>query len=147
MMKLSEAAIAMDDENRNEMESEWSLNPHFSPAFYCGGGSGHVCVALRRAPRRTVEYACGALGRAGQRLPDAPCIHVRLRLLATKPGEKSGLIFPGSERPPQKAFGFCRIQMYIADSRRTVPFIFAQPFSKSFVLVVAALEDAFAYFI
>jgi len=42
-----------------------SLNlpsPHFSPAFYCGGGSGHVyCVALGRSPRRTVEYACGAL--------------------------------------------------------------------------------------
>jgi hypothetical protein len=38
-------------------------SPHFSPAFYCGGGSGHVnCVALCRAPRHTVEYACGALG-------------------------------------------------------------------------------------
>jgi predicted RNase H-like HicB family nuclease len=36
--------------------------PHFSPAFYCGGGFGHVyCVALCRAPRHTVEYACGAL--------------------------------------------------------------------------------------
>ncbi len=35
--------------------------------------------------RRTVEYACGALGRA-------PCIHARLRRLATKPGEKSGLM-------------------------------------------------------
>ena len=44
-------------------------NPHFSGAFYCGGRSGHVyCVALRRAPRCTVEYVCGALGRA-------PCIH------------------------------------------------------------------------
>ena len=33
-------------------------SPHFSPAFYCGGVSGHVyCVALHRAPRRTVEYA------------------------------------------------------------------------------------------
>ena len=60
-------------------------NPHFSPAFYCGDGSGHVyCVALCRAPRRTVEYVCGALGRA-------PCIHARLRRLATKPGEKCGL--------------------------------------------------------
>ena len=60
-------------------------SPHSSPAFYCGGGSGHVyCVALGRAPRRTVEYACGALGRA-------PCIHARLRRLATKPGEKCGL--------------------------------------------------------
>jgi hypothetical protein len=48
-----------------------------------------ICVALCRAPRRTVEYACVALGRAGQRLPDAPCIHARLRLLAAKPGEKS----------------------------------------------------------
>jgi hypothetical protein len=60
-------------------------SPHFSPAFYCGGGSGHVyCVPLRRAPRRTVEYACGALGRA-------PCIHTHLRRIATKPGEKCGL--------------------------------------------------------
>ncbi len=58
------------------------LSPHFSPGFYCGGGSGHVCcVALPRAPRRTVEYGCGALGRA-------PCIHARLRRLATKPGAK-----------------------------------------------------------
>jgi len=33
-----------------------SAGPHFSPAFYCGGGSGHVyCVALPRAPRRTVD--------------------------------------------------------------------------------------------
>src|SRR5512136_3092493 len=63
-----------------------TLDPHFSPAFYCGGGSGHVyCVALLRAPRRTVEYACGALG-------CAPCIHARLRRLATKPCEKCGLI-------------------------------------------------------
>ena len=32
------------------------ISPHFSPDFYCGGGSGHVyCVALPRAPRRTVE--------------------------------------------------------------------------------------------
>src|SRR5208337_1126585 len=60
-------------------------SPHFSQAFYCGGGSGHVYfVALRRAPRRTVEYVCGALGRA-------PCIHARLRRLATKPCEKCGL--------------------------------------------------------
>jgi len=61
-------------------------SPHFSPDFYCGPGSGHVYgVALRRAPRRTVEYACGTLGRA-------PCIHARLRHLATKPGEKSGQV-------------------------------------------------------
>jgi hypothetical protein len=65
-----------------------TLSPHFSPAFYCGGGSGHVyCVALSRAPRHTVEYACGALGRA-------PCIHTRLRCLATKSGEKCGLAEP-----------------------------------------------------
>jgi hypothetical protein len=66
--------------------TQWkALNPHFSPAFYCGGGSRHVyCVALCRAPRHTVEYACGALGRA-------PCIHARLRRLATKSGEKCGL--------------------------------------------------------
>jgi hypothetical protein len=43
-------------------------------------------VALPRAPRRTVEYACGALGRA-------PCMHARLCRLATKPGEKCGLAF------------------------------------------------------
>ena len=62
-----------------------AASPHFSQAFYCGGGSGHVyCVALRQAPRRTVEYVCRALGRA-------PCIHARLRRLATKPCEKSGL--------------------------------------------------------
>src|SRR5512136_616600 len=61
------------------------LSPHFSQAFYCGGGSGHVySVALGRAPRRTVEYVCGALGRA-------PCIHARLRRLATKPCEKCRL--------------------------------------------------------
>jgi len=49
-------------------------SPHFSPAFYCGGGSGHVyCVALGRAPRRTVEYACGALrSRALYPCPSAP---------------------------------------------------------------------------
>ena len=64
----------------------WRLTgPHFSRAFYCGGSSRHVCcVALRRAPRRTVEYVCGALSRA-------PCIHARLRRLATKPREKCGL--------------------------------------------------------
>ena len=64
----------------------------FSQDFYCGGADGHVyCVALRRAPRRTVEYVCGALGRAGWNAPDAPCIHARLRRLATKPCEKCGL--------------------------------------------------------
>jgi len=62
-----------------------ALNPHFSPALYCGGGSGHVyCVALGLAPRRTVEYASGALGLAS-------CIHAPLCRLATIPGEKSGL--------------------------------------------------------
>ena len=69
----------------NRVSRKYLSNPHFSPAFYCGGGSGHVyCVALGRAPRRTVEYACGALGRA-------PCIHTRLHRLATKSGEKCGL--------------------------------------------------------
>ena len=47
------------------LDYEGPVNPHFSQGFYCGGASGHVyCVALPRAPRRTVEYACGALGRA-----------------------------------------------------------------------------------
>ena len=65
--------------------SRTAPSPHFSQAFYCGGAAGHVyCVALRRAPRRTVKYVCGTLGRA-------PCIHARLRLLATKPREKCGL--------------------------------------------------------
>ena len=41
-----------------------AVNPHFSPASYCGGGYEHVyCVALGRAPRRTVKCASGALGR------------------------------------------------------------------------------------
>jgi len=36
-------------------------SPHFSQAFYCGVGYGHVYgVALGRAPRHTVKYACGA---------------------------------------------------------------------------------------
>jgi len=60
-------------------------NPHFSQAFYCGVGYGHVYgVVLGRAPRHTVKYACGALRRA-------PCIHTRLRRLATKSCEKCGL--------------------------------------------------------
>jgi len=37
---------------------------------------------------RTVEYACGTLGRA---LLAKRRIYARLRHLATKPGEKSGL--------------------------------------------------------
>ena len=38
------------------------VKSYFSPAFYCGGGFGHVYrVALGRIPRRTVEYACGIL--------------------------------------------------------------------------------------
>ena len=58
------------------------VKSYFSPDFYCGGGSGHVYgVALGRAPRHNVKYACGAL-------LCAPCIHARLRRLATKPGEK-----------------------------------------------------------
>ena len=61
-------------------------SPHFSPAFYCGGTDERVyCVALPRAPRRTVKYACGALSRA-------PCIHAPLHPLATKPDEKCGLM-------------------------------------------------------
>src|SRR5512141_1191947 len=61
-------------------------SPHFSPGFYCGGGYWHAyCVALGRAPRRSLNYASGALGRA-------PCIHTRLHHLATNPGEKCGLL-------------------------------------------------------
>ena len=74
--------------------------PHFSRAFYCGVGSGHVCcVALGRAPRRTVEYACGALGRA-------PCIHARLRRLATITREKCGLSWTDSSVRPDSASMF-----------------------------------------
>jgi hypothetical protein len=41
--------------------AQYKTSPHFSPAFYCGGGSGHVySVALGRAPRHTIKYACGA---------------------------------------------------------------------------------------
>ena len=44
------------------LTDEANPSPHFSPGFYCGGGSGHVCcVALGRTPRRTVKYACGVL--------------------------------------------------------------------------------------
>jgi hypothetical protein len=76
------------DKKSIRRRQEENASPHFSPIFYCGGGSGHVyCVALCRAPRHTVEYACGALGRA-------PCIHARLRRLATKSGEKCGLECP-----------------------------------------------------
>ena len=43
-----------------------------------------------RAPRGTVEHACGALGRA-------PRIHARLRRLGMKPGEKRGLASRGTQ--------------------------------------------------
>jgi len=72
-----------------------ALNPHFSQAFYCGVGYGHVYgVALGRAPRHTVKYACGALRRA--RLAKRR-IHARLRRLATKSCEKSELARIGSK--------------------------------------------------
>jgi len=65
-------------------------SPHFSQGFYCGVGYGHVySVALGRAPRHTVKYACGALRRA--RLAKRR-IHAHLRRLATKSCEKCGLI-------------------------------------------------------
>ena len=36
-------------------------SPNFSDAFYCKGGGSQACRAgLRRAPRRTVKYACRA---------------------------------------------------------------------------------------
>ena len=45
---LHPGAVGSDD-------FKWA-SPHFSPGFYCGGGSGHVyCVALGRIPRRTVK--------------------------------------------------------------------------------------------
>jgi len=52
----------------------------------------HKLGALLRAPRRTVEYACGALSRA---LLAKRRIHARLRRLATKPCEKCGLALHG----------------------------------------------------
>jgi hypothetical protein len=65
------------------------ISPHFSPAFYCGDGSEHVySVALGRAPRHTVEYPAGPSVALAEKLPDAPCIHTRLRRLATKPASK-----------------------------------------------------------
>jgi hypothetical protein len=67
-------------------------SPHFSQAFYC--------VALPRAPRRTVEYVCGALSRA-------PSIHARLRRLATKTLEKGGLGALRDEEPHDARRGSC----------------------------------------
>jgi len=67
------------------MLQECRITPQFSQALYSGGGFGRVYVALGRVPRRTVEHACGALGRAGLKL------HVRLRRLASKSREKCGL--------------------------------------------------------
>ena len=80
----SDSRLLASKKNKIPVASRYGPNPHFSHGFYCGGGSGHVYrVALPRAPRRTVEYARGALGRA-------PCIHARLRRLATKPVRKAG---------------------------------------------------------
>jgi hypothetical protein len=54
-------------ENKRQAESrlirhsarQRKSNPHFSPAFNCGGRYGHVyCGAPPQTPRRTVEYAC-----------------------------------------------------------------------------------------
>jgi len=49
-------------------------SPHSSPDFYCGGGSRHIyAVALCQAPRRAVEYVCGApRSRALYPPPSAP---------------------------------------------------------------------------
>jgi hypothetical protein len=59
--------------------------PHFSPAFYCSRGSGHVYyVALVGRLDVLSSTPAAPSGRA-------PCIHARLRHLATKSGEKSGL--------------------------------------------------------
>jgi len=60
-------------------------NPHFSPALYCGGDPG-MSTALHSVGLLDVRRVrLRALGRA-------PCIHARLHRLATKPGEKCGLI-------------------------------------------------------
>ena len=52
-----------------------------------------MSIALRSVGLLDVlsSTSAGALGRAGLNAPDAPCIHARLRLLATKPREKCGL--------------------------------------------------------
>jgi len=73
---------------RRDGRIKWCrLSPHFSRAFYCGVGYGHVYgVALGRAPRHTVKYACGALRRA---LLAKRRIHARLRRLATKSCENA----------------------------------------------------------
>ena len=62
----------------------WS-SPHFSPVVCCSAGYiRHNCVALGRAPRRTVKYAGGPL-------PARALSWLRLRRFATTTGEKCGL--------------------------------------------------------
>jgi len=81
----------------------FQASPPFSQAFYCGVGYGHVYgVALGRAPRHTVKYACGALRRA-------PRIHARLRRLATKSCEKGGLGLQ-APRPEISVDGFFKVE-------------------------------------
>ena len=63
-----------------------STSPHFSPVVCCSAGYiRHYCVALGRAPRRTVKYACVAL-------PARALPWRRLRRFATTTGEKGGLV-------------------------------------------------------
>jgi hypothetical protein len=86
------------------------VNPHFSQGFCCCGAARHVySVALPRAPRRTVEYACGALGRA-------PCIHARLRRLATKPCEKCGLSLL-RDSPNKKQTQRAQMNLFLSSAR------------------------------
>ena len=85
MREIRTSGLMSGDRKRDDDFVSTRAYPRLYPGFYCGGGYGHVyCVALGRAPRRSVNYASGALGRA-------PCIHAHLHHLATNPGEKCGL--------------------------------------------------------
>jgi len=76
------------------------LNPglHFSPAFYCGGTSGHVYServvytrAPGRIPRRTAKYACGILpSRALYPYPPVPPRYKTWREMQAGAEDKGG---------------------------------------------------------
>ncbi len=109
-------------------------SPHFSPVLCCSAGYiRHYCVALGRAPRRTVKYACGAL-------PARALSWRPLRRFATTTGEKGGLRVwlsrhdfratrPGActdpgfwhgPRPFKSGFPVCSMGVSVTDSNRRV---------------------------
>ena len=71
------------------------LSPAFLTSVWCSAGHiRHYCVALGRAPRRTVKYACGAPRRAPCHEGDVaspPGHNVAWSRFATTTGEKCGL--------------------------------------------------------